>query len=331
MRGESRDEIKDTLGTFIDKWMRLNKSLRPETLKLYGHTTARLLNYFGPEYLLRKVTADKAELFIAELKPIKKTAVLSDWTRHRVLRNCKTIFESAVRWNCLAFNPFQHIKGPKLRLRPWHYVTPEEYKSLLQATPKLHRKVFYALCYTGGLRFSEVASLKWTDINFLSSEIKLDNRPATDTEPEFLLKDYERRSIPLPGYTIEMLEHFEALSPYVVMTKVKYERMLEKWQSYQASGRPWRWVDMFYNAGRDFNHHVKNAGIQKEQGKTLSIHTLRKSCIQNWANELPMNVTKELAGHSSISTTSKYYTQVDSYHRAKAATTIDNLLAENCT
>lgn len=71
---------------------------------------------------------------------------------------------------------------------------------------------------------------------------------------------------------------------------------------------------------------LKNAGIESEPGKTLSIHTLRKSCIQNWANELPMNVTKELAGHSSIETTMKYYCQVDEYHRAKAAQVTDELL-----
>lgn len=330
MQGEPLEETKETLEPFVDKWLRLNKSLRPETLKLYGYTTDRLLDYFGPEFLLRKLTTDKAEVFVAELKPLKGEK-LSDWTKHRTLRNCKTIFESAVRWHCVAFNPFHHIKGPRLRLRPWHYVTPDEYKALLEATPTLHRKVFYALCYTGGLRFSEAVSLRWVDINFLSSEVKLDNRAATDKEPEFLLKDYERRSITLPSHTVEILENFEALSPYVVMTKEKYERMLKKWRNYQESGRSWRWVDMFYNAGREFGRHVKNASIEVEPGKTLSIHTLRKSCIQNWANELPMNVTKELAGHSSISTTATYYTQVSAYHRAKAATTIDNLLAKKLT
>jgi hypothetical protein len=39
-------------------------------------------------------------------------------------------------------------------------------------------------------------------------------------------------------------------------------------------------------------------------------------------------VTKELAGHSSISTTQKYYLQVDEYHRAKAVAVIDTLLAK---
>jgi len=95
---------------------------------------------------------------------------------------------------------------------------------------------------------------------------------------------------------------------------------------YQKQKRPWKNQDMTNNTDREFKRHLRWAGI-KSYG-TLSLHTLRKSCIQNWANELPINVTKELAGHSSIATTQKYYLQVDEYHRAKAAAVIDSLPSE---
>lgn len=49
----------------------------------------------------------------------------------------------------------------------------------------------------------------------------------------------------------------------------------------------------------DFHRRVKQAGIDMA-GKKLTVHVLRKCCIQNWANSLPMNVIKELAGHSDI-------------------------------
>jgi len=100
--------------------------------------------------------------------------------------------------------------------------------------------------------------------------------------------------------------------------------MTAKWQERQRQKQDWKNQDMVNNVGREFKRHIKRAGI-KPNG-TLSIHTLRKSCIQNWANELPINVTKELAGHSSIVTTQKYYLQVDEYHRVKAAAVIDALI-----
>ena len=74
----------------------------------------------------------------------------------------------------------------------------------------------------------------------------------------------------------------------------------------------------------NFKRHVKKADI--EPNGQLAIHTLRKSCIQTWADYLPPNVTKELAGHSSLETTLKYYNQVDDYHRVKAAEIMEKWL-----
>ncbi len=104
-QGGRRDKSKEALKSFCDKWVRLNNSHRPATQKLYSYTIERLLSYFGADCLLRRITTDRAELFIAELKPLKGDE-LSNWTKHRTLRNCKTMFQSAVRWGCISFNPF---------------------------------------------------------------------------------------------------------------------------------------------------------------------------------------------------------------------------------
>ena len=34
---------------------------------------------------------------------------------------------------------------------------------------------------------------------------------------------------------------------------------------------------------------------------------MRRSCITNWAGQLPIHVVQQLAGHSDIRTTQKYY------------------------
>ena len=81
---------------------------------------------------------------------------------------------------------------------------------------------------------------------------------------------------------------------------------------------------MINNVNRDFKRHIKRAGIRPVG--SLTIHTLRKACIMNWANNLPIFVTKEYAGHSNISTTQEYYTLVDSDHDLKAQRVIQELL-----
>ena len=81
---------------------------------------------------------------------------------------------------------------------------------------------------------------------------------------------------------------------------------------------------MVNNILREFKRHCKKAGI-KAVGQ-LTVHTLRKSCGQNWADHLPMNVVKELMGHSSIATNQEFYTQVDEDHEAKAARVVQELI-----
>lgn len=135
----------------------------------------------------------------------------------------------------------------------------------------------------------------------------------------------------MPKHTLSILTELQGEAPeripHVPLNEQLYGTLVAKWQRYKQQKRAWKNRDMVNNVSREFKRHLKQAGI-KPNG-TLSIHTLRKSCIQNWTNELPINVTKELAGHSSISTTQKYYLQVDEYHRAKAAAVIDALVTNS--
>jgi len=254
---------------------------------------------------------------------------MSNWTRHRILRNCRTIFQGAVTWQLISKNPFRNLSAPRLVTRLWHYLKPDEYRTLLEAAPSLRWKAFYALAYTAALRVGELLSLTWSDIDFETGEVRIENRPATFAMPPFFIKDNEARSIPLPKHTLDILTdlHTSATEgiPYVLLDERQYGIMAAKWRKYREQNRPWRNQDMANNTLREFRRHLKWAGI-KAKG-SLSIHTLRKSCGQNWANYLPINVVKELMGHSSISTTQKFYSQVDGDHRAKAAQVMDSLVS----
>ena len=74
-----------------------------------------------------------------------------------------------------------------------------------------------------------------------------------------------------------------------------------------------------------FKRYLRWAGI-KPDGR-LSIHTLRKCCIINWANEINNpEVVRELTGYSDIKTTMQYYSKVTKEQRQKAAKAIDKFL-----
>ena len=342
--GYHRDKPDDiTLGCFCEDLFKTRKpELKSKTLKVYRESIERLYEYFGQSFLLSNITPRLAAKFIAELQPIKKNKdgklisngkPLSNWTRKKILCNCKTIFKTAITWQLLGKNPFNGIKMSKLATTPWHYLKPSQYITLLDVAPTLRRKALYALTYTAGLRLGEALSLTWSEseIDFDTGEVKIENRSGTATMPPFHVKDHEARMVPLPKHTLDILTELHAEAPegvpYILLDEKRYHLVIAKWQKFQREGRSWENEDMANNTLREFKRHLKWAGIKPDA--TLSIHTLRKCCCQNWANHLPPNVTRELMGHADISTTMEYYSQVDKDHRKKAARVI-NRLVSNC-
>jgi len=336
-KGERRDKPKEvTLRCFCEDWLRIRgPGLREGSKRLYRLTIDRLMRHFGPTVPVSKITPMAAEKFIAKLEPErkekkKKGKPLSAWTRQKMLRHCKTIFKKAVVWGLIPENPFAEIRPFKLVTTRWHYLTPAEYKRLLEVTPNLRTKALYALGYTAGLRFGELVSLTWDNIEWDKAEVVIENRAETATMPPFSLKDYEARRIPLPKHTLDILRELQTKArfkcPFILLSEQRYKTVLENWRQYQKDGRVWENRDMLLNAGREFRRHQRKAGI-KPTG-SLTIHTLRKCAGKNWADVLPPHVVKELMGHSSISTTMKYYAQVDASQRTRAAAAVDGLIAK---
>lgn len=253
--------------------------------------------------------------------------------RNRTLRNCKTMFETAVIWELIPKNPFKSVKAPKCILRDWHFVKPWEYHRLIKAAHTLRRRAMYALAYTAGLRLGEFLNLMWEDINFKTGKVKVRNRHANEKLPPFYIKDCEARTIRLPKHTLDILIDLKAYNevtdqtPFVLLDDRQYKTAISKWQKFRQIGREWRNQDMQNNTLTIFKRHVKSAEI-KPNG-TLSLHTLRKSCIQNWANNITNpEVVRVLAGHGDLKTTMMYYAQADPEQEEKAAAAIDNLLSK---
>jgi len=333
-KGQRRDKPEEIrLEDFCRDWLKVKKTqVRPETVKLYGHTIRRLLSYFGADHLLAMIGPRAAAMFMAELRPMRGET-LSAWTVHRTVRNCKTIFTDAVNWQLIIQNPFKTVKAPKLPPTEWYYLRPDEYKRLLKATPGLRCKTLYALAYTTGLRFGELYFLTWADVDFEKGEIRISNRPGTATMPPFHVKDYEARTIALPKHTQNILEDLKTYNeatdqtPCVLLDDRRYKTVLTKYQVYRQQKRPWRNQDMANNTLREFRRHLRHAAIEPDD--SLTIHTLRKCCIQNWADTISNpEVVRVLAGHGDLKTTMQYYCQAGREQRQRAAEAVDLLLAE---
>lgn len=103
-------------------------------------------------------------------------------------------------------SPFVEIsKALKLVPSEWYHLEADEYQTLLDYRPKLEEKVFYALCYTAGLRRSEALALCWPEVDFDKDCVYIVNRVGTETLPPFTIKDKDSRTVPLPKHTLALL------------------------------------------------------------------------------------------------------------------------------
>ena len=146
------------------------------------------------------------------------------------------------------------------------------------------------------------------------------SREASDDLPPFHVKDHEDREIPLPRHVVRLLRGWLRVrpqsSPLILTTPPRFQTILRRWQECQATGKPWINNFLANNMVRNIRRQAAQAGLPGAD--SLTVHCMRKSCIQNWANHLPMNVIKELAGHANITTTAEYYTKVCPQHEEQA-------------
>ena len=70
------------------------------------------------------------------------------------------------------------------------------------------------------------------------------------------------------------------------------------------------------NVSRDFTVLCRRANVVRY---AKPLHTLRKSCLTDWAARFQTHVVKEWAGHTSIQTTDEFYLKVSDADYATAA------------
>jgi integrase len=345
--GKPRDGIrKVTLSSFCRDWLEINAAdLSAETVRLYENTIRRLVAFFGEGAPLGSITPLAAKKFISQQGRLDGRGAVSNWTRHRILKDCRCLFADAVDTQCIESNPFRPNRSRKDRqqkrlkcvVQKWHRLTVDEYKALLAVAPTLKWQVTYALGFTAGLRRGELANLTWADVDFDKAEVTVQSRKGTPVRPPFDVKDYASRCVPIPRHTVELLSRLRGekrqggrvrLNPYVLLTERQYEGAMARWRRCQDEGRRWSTRYSCNNLRTNLMRHIRRAGIEPD-GR-LSLHDLRKNCGQNWADAgLPVNAVQKLMGHSDPGTTLLFYHQVDDHHRRQAARAVDALLEKS--
>ncbi|MFC1783672.1 tyrosine-type recombinase/integrase [Planctomycetota bacterium] len=291
-----------TLTDFLDQYFKVRTDLRPGTVEIHQHTRRYLVGYFGEHRrtdTVKKIDADmfRAALGEGKLKHVNKnthTNNLSPATVDMHMRNARTMFEHAETWDFVLYNPFKTKKGQnhqkKIPPKAWHEVAADEFKKLMEkARPDW--RLLLALCRYAGLRRAEALGLKWNNIDWENSRLRIID------DDDFQTKDKESRIVPiapkLRAILSETIRKPGDFSNVIPSGSIKIQ-----------------------NITRDFTVLCQRAGVKRYH---KPLHTLRKTCLTAWAREFPQHVVAAWAGHGNQETTAEYYLKVSEQEYRKAA------------
>lgn len=221
------------------------------------------------------------QLDALELKGFSRTL-----TNH-ILQEVKCAFAFAVHMGAIKTNPFSGVKARKVPKKRKEALTHGEVDQLLAEAKKRNHPYFYVwlLTITLGLRRSELAGLKWVDIDFTQGLAYLRRQLIPREGPVPFLKDREERVVAIPSYILPILKEMKlkSTSEYVI------ELNCRKWElGHQAE------------VLRQFCREI---GI-----KEVTHHQLRATHITlALVDGVPLGIVKENVGHAKLSTTDQYF------------------------
>ena len=285
--------------TFAQKWLDdyAKPNLRERTVQGYkDYLNLRLIPYFG-NMNLSDIQLYDIQKFVNSL-----SSTLSSETI-RKYKNCLScIFNYAVRWNFLKFNPCNGViipKGLDTSIKPV-FLTKDEVEQLLIYLTKedLKHQIIVRLALQCGLRRSEILGLTWNAIDFKNNTISIYQATTTIRGVGTVISDTKNqssiRTIYVKDEIIELLKKLP-----------KETELIFKGISNNAVSK---WFKRF---------------IEKSNLKHMRFHDLRHThATLLIANGIDMKTVSSRLGHSNISTTMNIYTHVLSENDKKASEVI---------
>jgi integrase len=274
------------------------------------------------------VTLSHGELFLQKcLDRGNSKATVS-----KKLRAIKRLFRLAVNRKQLDENPLQYIampKSPKKKINTYNnaqfqriHKAAQEYIAKRTPDKSVKWDLLITVALATAMRRAELLNCTWADIDFDAKTIEVNPKQNSKETWEWLIKDADRRILPLTEEIVQMLvDHQTQLPeryPYVFVPTARYDYI----QNILRPKGKWTLTDsrlkVVNNFRRQFNIILKKAGVKKG-----TFHDIRRTAISMWfANGMSEHDVMVLAGHASFATTHEFYLAVadDLIHRARIAT-----------
>ena len=316
------------LSDFVeDSLVKTGDQIRESTQNGYRATMNEFIADIGDKDY-QAVTIDDAEryrqtCFDRGNKPMTVT---------KKLKQLKAIFQTAVKRRQLDENPLRFITMPKCPKSEIHIYSEAECGRIVKTAGDfimahdeqrcVRWDLLVLVALSTGLRRSELLNATWADVDFGEQTFCVSPKDDTAETWLWLIKDIDRRTLPLSDDLTRMLVDHQNRPPeghpYVFVPPARYKHIQ---QELRAKGN-WTYSDSTRKVVSLFNRHF-NKILARADIDHGEFHDLRRTAICNWfAEGLSELEVMHLAGHANFATTHRYYLKVrdDLVHRARQAT-----------
>ena len=294
---------QETVAEFMARWLETYAATNTTVRTQEGYR-GNIQRYIVPSFggvALQSLTAQHIQRLYAQMteRGLSARTVLHT---HRVLN---TALRHAVKWGILVRNVTEAATPPKpqsMEMEMWDEATTDRF---MDAIAEHRFRDFYQLALVTGMRRSELAGLKWENVELVvgrlsvvSTRQRIIGQGILEGQPK---TRRSRRSIALGPDTVEMLHEIRGQ---------QMEQRLaagDAWQEtgyvlIQADGRPMNPIQV----SQEFTKIVRKLGLPH-----LTLHGLRHAhATQLLTDNVNPKVVSERLGHSNIAITMDTYSHV---------------------
>jgi integrase len=271
--------------------------------------TIPIVEHYVRDYLIARWGDEIAE----DIKPLDLQRWLKSlntknrlaWTTISKIRGIMLrIYKVGILHERVSKNPVQHVETRCKTDYKAIVISPQQTLAILNALPAVLHYTLVLTCAATALRASEILSLRWADILWDESRIRVSKRWAKGKDGETKTEASDGY-VPLHPMLAVHLQEWKRQTPYGKDADFVFP-------SLKVNGK------VPLTASTFVADHLRRAaiaaGVQIAQGQRFGLHNLRHS-LSNWLVNKAKVEPKTVQGilrHSKIQTTLDLYTQEDS-------------------
>lgn len=285
---------ENLLAEFIE-YLQLEKNYSQHTIESYKRDILDFFMFMDEQILeqLSDISYQDARIYLTKLFDHQYTRK----TISRKVSSIRSFYNFLLRESVVDANPFAQVSSPKLEKKLPDFFYEEELAVLFQSiditTPTGRRnKALLELMYATGIRVSECAGLKLSDIDFSSSVILVSG------------KGKKERYVPFGHFAHEALHIYINSGRKVFMKNTDHPYVFVNQRGGPLTVKGIRYI---------LNQLIEKAGLNKRIHPHMIRHSFATHLLNNGAD---LRTVQELLGHSSVSAT-QVYTHVTKDHLKK--------------